>query len=48
MVDGRVLEFVWILQRKGKHLTLLGIETVYDIKRNTRKGKKFFIEVWDL
>jgi len=42
MEDGRVLELVWILQRKGKSLPLLGIEFVYDIKRSTRKVKKLF------
>jgi len=46
--DGRVLELVCILQRKGKRLLLLGIEFVYDIKRSTRKSKKLFLEVWDV
>jgi hypothetical protein len=35
--DGRILQLVWILQRKGKRLPLLGIESVYDIKRSARK-----------
>lgn len=45
--DGRVLELVCLLQRKGKDLLFLGTEFVYNIKRSTRKDKKLFIEVWD-